>query len=146
MRLQEDCNYRLKWQIEDMQQRWTTRTSSIQTLTKETGMLRDRGSSTGPDLNAASGAAFSAVGRPRQRSAQLPPAPGSLDVQPGREFSPSGRRRVARRRRRQIPGLHVDRLAARSRVSPASFTAPAGRKPLCRRIASIRMPKSNELF
>ena len=50
MRLMEDCNYRLKWQIEDMQHALDDANARIQTLTKETGTLRDRGSSTGPDL------------------------------------------------------------------------------------------------
>ena len=90
LRLMEDCNYRLKWQIEDMQHELDEANARIQTLTRETGTLRDRGSSTGPDLTLPP-ALRSPGGGGSGRDSEaplLPPAPGSMDVQPGREFKP----------------------------------------------------------
>ena len=71
LRLMEDCNYRLKWQIEDMQHALDEANARIQTLSKETGTLRDRGSSTGPDLTLPPGAAIAWRIRSRQRGADV---------------------------------------------------------------------------
>jgi hypothetical protein len=90
MRLMEDCNYRLKWQIEDMQHALDEANAQIQTLSKETSTLRDRGSSSGPDLTlppALRSPGGGGTGRDSE-APMLPPAPGSTDVQPGREFIP----------------------------------------------------------
>ena len=144
MRLMEDCNYRLKWQIEDMQHALDDANAHIQTLTKETGTLRDRGSSTGPDLTLPPALHLPMGPAATAKRPTLPPAPGSLDVQPGREFRP------------ELPGtlvvpaakfrcVHVDRLAARSRCFADEFHSAAGRKPRPR-IDSIQMSTLNELF
>ena len=108
--------------------RWTTRTLRIQTLTKETGTLRDRGSSTGPDLTLPP-ALRSPNGTGRDSEAPtLPPAPGSLDVQPGREFSPGTPGRSSLPPPNSGASTSIDWQRDHD-VSPTSFTAPAGRKP-----------------
>src|SRR4029079_6877418 len=119
MRLMEDCNYRLKWQIEDMQHALDDANARIQTLTKETGTLRDRGSSTGPDLTLPP-ALRSPNGTGRDSEAPtLPPAPGSLDVQPGREFTP-GRSSTAP----SASGAMVPKPPRDGDISKANFNAP----------------------
>jgi hypothetical protein len=128
MRLMEDCNYRLKWQIEDMQHALDDANARIQTLTKETGTLRDRGSSTGPDLTLPP-ALRSPNGTGRDSEAPtLPPAPGSLDVQPGREFSPGTPGRSSSQPPNSGASTSIDWQHDHD-VSQMSFTAPAGRKP-----------------
>ncbi len=124
LRLMEDCNYRLKWQIEDMQHALDEANARIQTLSKETGTLRDRGSSTGPDLTLPP-ALRSPGGSGRDSEAPtLPPAPGTTDVQPGREFTPGKSSPPPNSSGAILP-------ADRERdddVSKVSFTSPAGQK------------------
>src|SRR3982751_71258 len=51
MRLQEDCIYKLRWQLEDTQRQLDDANQRLNTSTKENGVLRD---SVGPDLGAPS--------------------------------------------------------------------------------------------
>ncbi len=89
LRLQEDCIYRLRWQLEDTHQRLEEANQRLATANKETDVLRDR--SGGPDLNVPpslmgpSGASGSGRG---SDAPKLPPAPGSPLVEPGQEFTP----------------------------------------------------------
>ena len=144
MRLMEDCNYRLKWQIEDMQHALDDANARIQTLTKETGTLRDRGSSTGPDLTLppalrlpmGQAATAKRPHYPRHRARWTCSRAGNLTLVP----------RDVRRPCRQIPvrprrstGSTITMFRRRvSHRPPAGNRAP--------RIASIRMPTLNELF
>jgi hypothetical protein len=125
MRLMEDCNYRLKWQIEDMQRALDEANERNQTLSKETSTLRDRGSSSGPDLTLPP-VLRSPGGSGRDSEAPvLPPAPGSMDVQPGKEFKP-GKTSTA-------PNVSSNLLFPSSQrgadISKASFTTPVNQKP-----------------
>jgi hypothetical protein len=127
LRLMEDCNYRLKWQIEDMQRELDEANARIQTLTRETGTLRDRGSSSGPDLSlppALRSQGGSGSGRDSE-APMLPPAPGTMDVQPGREFTPG---------KPSPPPNSSGAVTPSNRqrdndVSKVSFTSPAAQKP-----------------
>ena len=136
LRLMEDCNYRLKWQIEDMQHELDEANARIQTLTRETGTLRDRGSSTGPDLTlppALRSPGGGGSGRDSE-APMLPPAPGSMDVQPGREFKPGKSSPPAN----SSGGITPADRQRDSDVSKVSFTSPAAQKPAHRGPARSR--------
>ena len=127
LRLMEDCNYRLKWQIEDLQHELDEANARIQTLTRETGTLRDRGSSSGPDLSlppALRSQGGSGSGRDSE-APMLPPAPGTMDVQPGREFTPGKSSPPPNSSGAITP---TDRQRDND-ISKVSFTSPAGQKP-----------------
>ncbi len=82
----EDCNYRLKWRIEDMQHELGEANQRIQTLTKKPALAARQ---IGRARSAvAAGLLEPGVGGRDSEAPTLPPAPGSPEVQPGREFTP----------------------------------------------------------
>src|SRR5262245_3142213 len=82
LRLQEDCIYRLKWQLEDTQRALDEANARTGTLRKETDIYR--GGSGGPEL-APPRPSAPPGGRGGEGPA-LPPAPNVPDIQPGQEF------------------------------------------------------------
>jgi hypothetical protein len=86
MRLQEDCIYKLRWQLEDAQRQLDDANQRLNTSTKENGVLRD---SVGPDLSAPSpfGGPSGSSGRSLD-GRRLPPAPGLPNIDTGKEFIP----------------------------------------------------------
>jgi hypothetical protein len=88
LRLQEDCIYRLKWQLEDSQRQLDDANQRLNTAGKENNVLRD---SVGPELSSPSafGGSGSSGGTGRSSEApRLPPAPGLPNIQQGQEFIP----------------------------------------------------------
>ncbi|HZZ29692.1 MAG TPA: hypothetical protein VFE46_16970 [Pirellulales bacterium] len=87
MRLEEDCIYRLRWQLEDKQRELDEANARTGSLNRQTEILRDRGTN-GPDLGPPPAFSPSNSGRGNE-SPQLPPAPQGLpEVQPGKPFTP----------------------------------------------------------
>ncbi len=88
MRLEEDCIYKLRWQLEDCQRELAATKQQLATNQKESDVLRG-GSTAPPDLSAPPGILGPATGGGSQ---QLPPAPRLPTIEPGIEApgAPSG--------------------------------------------------------
>jgi hypothetical protein len=71
LRLEEDCIYRLKWQLEDCQQQLAAAKFQAETLQKEADVLRGRNASGVPDY----GTPSPSGGGRQDSSPNLPPAP-----------------------------------------------------------------------
>ena len=142
MRLKEDCIYRLKWQFEDMQQRWKTRNVAVANADKETGCCAIAVARPGP-IYAASGAAFSAVGpaatakRPR-----CPPRRVCRTWNRAENLARSAPRDARRRRRKFRRATSIDWQHDHD-VSPTSLQRLRP-ETACRRSGSIRTRTSNE--
>ena len=81
LRLEEDCIYRLKWQLEDTQRELESAKAQADSLQRQADVLRERPGGA-PDLNAPSGGA----GGTAPRLPAIPPLPS---VEPGIEAPPS---------------------------------------------------------
>jgi hypothetical protein len=79
LRLQEDCIYRLKWQLEDTQRALAEANQRLGTANKAADVMR------GPALTLPPS---SPGNRGGEAPPALPPAPNLPDVQPGQEFIP----------------------------------------------------------
>jgi hypothetical protein len=82
LRLQEDCIYRLKWQLEDTQRALAEANQRLGTANKAADVLRG-----GPELTLPRS---SPGARGGEAPSALPPAPNLPDVTPGQEFTPGG--------------------------------------------------------
>ena len=85
MRLQEDCIYKLRWQLEDTQRQLEDANQRLNTSTKENGVLRD---SVGPDLGAPPPFGGSSGSGRSSEAPRLPAAPGMPSIDTGKEFIP----------------------------------------------------------
>jgi hypothetical protein len=92
MRMEEDCIYRLRWELEDKQRELDAANARMDSLNKQTDILRGN-SSSGPDLGPPP--AFNSSGSGRSGSGgeapRLPPAPapsGLPEIQQGKPFTP----------------------------------------------------------
>ncbi|HTQ39228.1 MAG TPA: hypothetical protein VMJ32_09370 [Pirellulales bacterium] len=87
LRLQEDCIYRLRWELEDKQRELDEANARANSLNKQTDILRGNNSS-GPDLGPPP--PFTPSPGRGTETPGLPPAPPSMpEVQPGKPFTPS---------------------------------------------------------
>jgi hypothetical protein len=82
LRLQEDCIYRLKWQLEDTQRALAEANQRLGTANKAADVMRG-----GPALTLPPS---SPGNRGGEAPPALPPAPNLPEVQPGQEFVPGG--------------------------------------------------------
>jgi len=82
LRLQEDCIYRLKWQLEDTQRALAEANQRLGTANKAADVMRG-----GPELTLPPS---SPGNRGGVAPPALPPAPNLPEIQPGQEFTPGG--------------------------------------------------------
>ena len=82
LRLQEDCIYRLKWQLEDTQRALAEANQRLGTANKAADVLRG-----GPELTVPR---TSPGARGGEAPPALPPAPNLPEIQQGQEFTPGG--------------------------------------------------------
>jgi hypothetical protein len=125
LRLQEDCIYRLKWQLEDAQRQLDDANTRLGSSTKENNILRD---SVGPDLTAPIPSTSS--GRPD--APRLPPAPnqqGLPNIQQGQEFIPGSTPPTTTPPKPGGTSIRSPELRGPS-VKPASLTTPVDSKDL----------------
>jgi hypothetical protein len=85
MRLEENCIYQLRWQLEDKQRDLDAANARIDSLTRQTDVLRDQGS--GPNFSPPAGISAPAGSRGSE-APRLPPAPTLPDVEIGKPFVP----------------------------------------------------------
>lgn len=127
MRLEEDCIYRLRWQLEDKQRELDEANARANSLNKQTDIFRSGGgggggASSGPDLGPPP--AFnpnSGGSKPNNEAPRLPPAPSGLpEVQPGKPFIPG-----ASNSRPSNDILRPEPEMAGPSLKQASYNAPA---------------------
>src|SRR3990172_7746043 len=87
LRLQEDCIYKLKWQLEDAQRELEEARQQNETLKKEADILREKTGASVPDFDVPQGI-MGPSGRPADEAPRLPPAPKAPAVEPGIEVQP----------------------------------------------------------
>jgi hypothetical protein len=121
LRLEEDCIYRLRWELEDKQRELDEANARANSLNKQTDILRDRGS--GPDTGPPPAFSPSSPGGGRNNEMpRLPPAPGLPDVEPGKPFIPGSSPQGSNSR-----GVDSTQPELEQRgpvLSQASYTAP----------------------
>lgn len=110
LRLEEDCIYRLKWQLEDSQRELEEAKLQLGTLQKQSDVLRERGTGSGPDLSAPLGG----TGGRGSNAPRLPPAPNLPSVDPGIEAPPSNPAPPARSPRSSAITPKVDGLVSQA--------------------------------
>jgi hypothetical protein len=90
LRLEEDCNWKLRWQMEDMQRQLDEANQRAGTARKEADIFRDQnGAASGPDLNGPPPAFNPSSSSRGSESPTLPPAPKLPEIEQGQQFNPS---------------------------------------------------------
>src|ERR1043166_9669707 len=86
LRLEEDCIYRLKWQLEDTQRELEAAKAQAVSLQRQSDVLRERGGAPAPDLGSPLAPSRSGGGGAPPR---LPSVPSLPSVEPGIEAPPA---------------------------------------------------------
>ncbi|HEY2883543.1 MAG TPA: hypothetical protein VGJ15_13945, partial [Pirellulales bacterium] len=86
MRLEENCVYQLRWQLEDKQRELDAANARADSLNRQTDVLKDQ--TQGPNFSPPSGISMPAGGGKGTEAPRLPPAPKLPDIDIGQPFVP----------------------------------------------------------